>query len=135
MDIDKDIDILKEVQAIFEHLKNHGWVKDITKEVDIDKVIQAIEKVLWALKGKDCVIETQSHNEEVLEEYIAKLEKELDIYKKISEWLIRYSIEKSIKIFGEEKCEYAIKNKNCPNFSEENCIQCIIEWARKEVEK
>ena len=83
-DLDKDIEIVKEVQAIFEHLKIHGWVKDITKEVDIDKVIQAIEKVLWALNGKDCVIETQSHNEEVLEKYIAKLEQELETYKKIA---------------------------------------------------
>ena len=70
--LNKDIEILKEVQAIFEHLKNHGWVKDITKEVDIDKVIQAIEKVLWALNGKDCVIETQSHNKELKWEFYGK---------------------------------------------------------------
>lgn len=66
--LDKDIEYLK------------GYKYD-------NEVKQAIENVLWALKGKDCVIETQSHNEEVLEEYIAKLEKELDTYKKVAEKL------------------------------------------------
>ena len=134
MDIDKDIDILKEVQAIFEHLKNHGWVKDITKEVDIDKVIQAIEKVLWALKGKDCVIETQSHNEEVLEEYIAKLEKELETYKKIAEKLAETMNNNDI---DEDICKQMGKRKDCTLFDQgkEECIKCILEWARKEVEK
>ena len=123
--IDKDIEILKEVQAIFEHLKNHGWVKDITKEVDIDKVIQAIENVLWALNGKDCVIETQSHNEEVLEEYIAKLEKELKTYKKIAEKMVE-----DIKIYdGDmENLGYYAEFKNCSNKE-------IIEIYKKEVEK
>ena len=134
-DLDKDIEIVKEVQAIFEHLKIHGWVKDITKEVDIDKVIQAIEKVLWALNGKDCVIETQSHNEEVLEEYIAKLEQELETYKKIAEKLAeKLTYERGRKqdyMFCIDICEENwCDNKNC-----NQCMENIIEWARNEVEE
>ena len=50
MNIDKDIEILKEVQAIFEHLKNHGWIKDITKEVDVNNVIPAISRTIEYVK-------------------------------------------------------------------------------------
>lgn len=126
--LDKDIEYLK------------GYKYD-------NEVKQAIENVLWALKGKDCVIETQSHNEEVLGEYIAKLEKELekkeleikvntsnlallndnnnklkselDTYKKIAE-LLAENIDKWGMCFGGACIE--------------NCKQHIIDWARKEVE-
>ena len=131
-DLDKDIEIVKEVQAIFEHLKIHGWVKDITKEVDIDKVIQAIEKVLWALNGKDCVIETQSHNEEVLEKYIAKLEKELKTYKKMAERLaeeVEYLHTVIVDFLGSWQEDYVLEND--VNTTKEAVLDC----ARKEVEK
>lgn len=59
-DIDKDIEILKEIQGIFEHFKNHGWVNDLKREVDIDKVIPAIENVLEELEKKDKIIDLMS---------------------------------------------------------------------------
>jgi deoxyhypusine synthase len=109
MNIDKDIEKVKEViNRLSEIQKKHslnGFFLDEAKKEKEE--IQAIENVL----------------------------KELETYKKIAEWLTRYSIEKSINTFAEEKCEYTRKNKHCTNFSEENCIKCIIEWARKEVEK
>ena len=43
--IDKDIETLKQVQAIFEHLKKHGWIGDIKRDVDTDKAISSIENV------------------------------------------------------------------------------------------
>jgi DNA-binding protein H-NS len=126
MNIDKDIEILKEL------------AEDTIryKMVETDAYMAgAITRVLKELENKDEQIQELKENNRDMFSYQADLKQELETYKKIAEWLIRYSIEKSIKIFGEEKCEYARKNKNCPNFSEENCIQCIIEWARKEVEK
>ena len=130
MDIDKDIEILKE-------FKEKGFVSLMIK-YDKDRiqantmVKTAIEKVLWALKWKDCVIETQSHNEEVLEEYIAKLEQELETYKKIA-----YKLAEEIDNYdtyneNEKYCQFVygfciLKDKKC--------VDCIIEWARKEVEK
>ena len=85
-----------------------------------------------ALNGKDCVIETQSHNEEVLEKYIAKLEQELETYKKIA-----YKLAEEIDNYdtyneNEKYCQFVygfciLKDKKC--------VDCIIEWARKEVEK
>ena len=133
MDIDKDIEILKE-------FKEKGFVSLMIK-YDKDRiqantmVKTAIEKVLWALNGKDCVIETQSHNEEVLEEYIAKLEQELETYKKIAEKLAeKLTYERGRKqdyMFCIDICEENwCDNKNC-----NQCMENIIEWARKEVEK
>lgn len=108
MDIDKDIEYLK------------GYKYD-------NEVKQAIEKVLWALSGKDCVIETQAHNEEVLEEYIAKLEKELETYKKIAEFLADEGEFNSNKYCDEDGLVCMVKHP------ERECTKCIIDWARNEV--
>lgn len=50
-DIDKDIETLKKVQGIFEHLKTHGWINDIKRDVDTDTVILSIENVLNELEN------------------------------------------------------------------------------------
>lgn len=86
--------------------------------------IKSIENVLWALNGKDCVIETQTHNEEVLEEYVAKLEVELETYKKIAEnWAEHIDF-----------CPNNFEITKCEDY-DNNCAKCRLEYARKEVEK
>ena len=47
---DKDIETLKKVREIFEHLKTHGWINDIKRDVDTDTVILSIENVLSELE-------------------------------------------------------------------------------------
>lgn len=75
-DLNKDIEILKEIQGIFEHFKNHGWVNDLKREVDIDKVIPAIENILSEFEGlRDFSTETVRRS--------AELQVELETYKKI----------------------------------------------------
>lgn len=126
-DLDKDIEILKELAKV-------KFDKQLLKSISIikeqDEVYllniqerQAIENVLWALNGKDCIIETQAHNEEVLEKYIAKLEQELKIYKKIAEKFAEH-IDFCPNNFEITKCE---DYKN-------NCTKCRLEYARKEAE-
>lgn len=111
--LDKDIEYLK------------GYKYD-------NEVKQAIENVLWALKGKDCVIETQSHNEEVLEEYIAKLEKELKTHKKMTEYF-------AVKLYDlaneKMKEEYTTAQEyyECAKLRD-ICVRDMINSARKEVE-
>ena len=70
----------------------------------------------------------------MVEMAIENVLKELETYKKIAEWIIRYSINKSITTLDLKVCKYSRENKHCPNFSEENCIKCILDYARKEVE-
>lgn len=42
----EDIHTIMRIRNIFEHLKNYGWVNDITKEINPQKVVQAIENIL-----------------------------------------------------------------------------------------
>ena len=110
--LDKDIEIIKE-----------NIDKGIIYVGCGNTVEKAIENVLWALNGKDCVIETQSHNEEVLEEYIAKLEQELKIYKKIAEKFAEHI----------DFCPNNFKITKCEDYKN-NCTKCRLEYARKEAE-
>lgn len=41
---------LNKTKEIFEHLKYHGWINDIKKDVDASDVIEAIDTVLEALE-------------------------------------------------------------------------------------
>jgi hypothetical protein len=58
--------------------------------------------------------------------------KELETYKKIAKHLA-YAIEHNLQddIITDIVCDFTKDNKLC----REKCIQCIIDWARKEVEK
>ena len=118
----KDIEILKEF------IKNYNEVQEKYKDDEIQAEIerscyfeevpaQAIENVLKALEGKDCVIETQAHNEEVYEELVEKLEKELETYKKIAYFL---------------GARYWLKDYECADRFEK--LEDVLSWARKEVE-
>ena len=113
MNIDKDIEIVKGIKRTS---LTGGFDKQTIR-------LNAISNILKALEGKDCVIETQAHNEDVYEELVEKLEKELETYKKIAEKLAEYIAEKSN--FCANKC---CMNEECHD------NDCIIDWARKEVE-
>lgn len=86
--IDKDIETLKQVQGIFEHLKNHGWINDIKKEVDINKVILTISRAIEYIKNAELtkIACCTAQNCEALNNSI-RLGKELETYKKIAEKL------------------------------------------------
>lgn len=43
---------LNKVKEIFEHLKCHGWINDIKKDIDTNDVIEAINTVLAELDKK-----------------------------------------------------------------------------------
>ena len=45
-DTNKDLKILEEIKDMFIYLKNYGWINDIKKDIDTDKVIQAIESTI-----------------------------------------------------------------------------------------
>ena len=109
MNIDKDIEIVKGIKRTS---LTGGFDKQTIR-------LNAISNVLKALEGKDCVIETQAHNEEVYEELVEKLEKELETYKKIAEKLAE-RLEKDahtcLDMYGANAKDW-------------------LDWARNEVEK
>ena len=115
--IDKDIEILKE------HIK----------ELDEEKVLyggflsrkQAIENVLRNLKIKE--IENKDLKEKL---YIQG--NLTETYKKIAEKLAEWA-RLSWCRYG--CCEPTKLCKHCSKASEEKGVKCIIDWARKEVEK
>lgn len=121
--INKDIHMLKSYA---------GMTHKLTDNQGRPKLDQAIENVLWALNGKDCIIETQSHNEEVLEEYIAKLEKELKTHKKMTE----YFAVKLYDLANEKMKEEYTTTQECYEHAKlrDICVRDMINSARKEVE-
>ena len=128
-DIDKDIERLKEIQGIFEHFKNHGWVNDLKREVDIDKVIPAISRIIdyvnYAELTKIACCTAQNcealNNAIRLGKELENKDKELEMWKKISEKLAEQWFTMADILI--------LNGKHIHNPVE------IIDWARKEVEK
>ena len=51
---------IEKIKEMFIYLKNHGWINDIKKEIDVNKAIEAIETLLTAYeeeKGKNKELE------------------------------------------------------------------------------
>ena len=149
MNIDKDIKDLNKYISFskksenFSHNTDYEWHKELGEK---------IENILKALEGKDCVIETQAHNEEVYEELVEKLEKELEnkdkqIALEIKGRDILVNLNDNLKSELEtyKKIEEKINQKrhycleipeeHCRKYPTSECGKCIIDWARKEVEK
>lgn len=84
--IDKDIEILKEVQGIFEHLKIHGWINDIKREADINKVILTISRAIEYIKNAELtkIACCTAQNCEALNNSI-RFGKELETYKNMAD--------------------------------------------------
>lgn len=110
--IDKDIEILKEVQGIFEHLKIYGWINDIKRDVDTDKAITSIENVLKELEKYKKAYELETYERQ-------KFIEELETYKKIAELMAS-----QINNYDAQLVINRFRSK-----------EEVIDWARKEVEK
>ena len=117
MNIDKDIEKLE--KAIKVLTGNDTGIK-----LDFEGTAQAIENVLSTLKRERAKIKVLSKiNKEIFDEK--------ETYKKIAEKLAHY-------IWKYDSCEYEIgKNGKCEGYYiDKDCTEkCIIDWARKEVEK
>lgn len=75
MNIEESGKEIEKIKEMFMHLKNYGWINDIKKEIDIDKVIEAIETLLTAYekeKGENVKLRLQD---------IPLIEGELKAYK------------------------------------------------------
>ena len=59
----------KDVESLLQIYKDLQKHRDIIKSIDKDFFFDYIGKLIHIIEGKDCVIETQAHNEEVLMEY------------------------------------------------------------------
>jgi chromosome segregation ATPase len=109
MNIDKDIEYLK------------GYKYD-------NEVKQAIENVLKELEELQDDLSIHEETSFEFQEENIKLRKELETYKKIAKKLA----DKLVEI--EDGCKH-IPTEICNEYSNGRCIKCIIDWARKEVEK
>lgn len=128
-DIDKDIEILKEIQ------------EDLNKDVYMEKnnlirkekwreQAQAIENVLLELEIKETNIRFSNKVIEDLSIDMDYLKAELETWKKIAEKLAKELVE-LVKLQAEEK-DIDLKEE----FKDEIDIkETIIDWARNEVEK
>ena len=119
-DIDKNIEILEE-------FKENGFASLMIKynknRIQTNTMVKmAIENMLSEFEGlREFSAETVRRN--------AELQVELEIYKKIAERLA-----KRIDKLDEENYNYCQSGEtHCKETN--RCIQCIIDWARKEVEK
>ena len=145
--IDEDIKIVEEINKknnfifyekinnIFETLKKNEFPfqfkSDLTYVIDalINKQINSNVLSACEMIMKNQVYEIQKEKEKRYEKRIEYLDKELETYKKIAEKLARLLKEKTsvyLDICIETPDEKCADNK---------CYECIIDWARKEVEK
>ena len=106
--IDKDIEMLKEAVDVL--TGNATSIK-----LDFEGTAQAIENVLSELEKQKNFVEHLGWNGERLQDLLNKSDKELETYKKMV-----------------EKLADIVALNTVPK---EECNQCIIDWARKEVEK
>ena len=117
MNIDKDIEILEKAIKVLTG-------NDTGIELDFEGTAQAIENVLSTLKREKAKVRGLSKiNKEIFDE--------LETYKKIAKHLA-YAIEHNLQddIITDILCDFTRDNKLCS----EKCINCILDWARKEVE-
>ena len=152
-DIDKDIDRCKELlktehsqwigmtnqDAIYNVLFNlenyRGDCKKLTCEKDA--YIRVCNELKSELEKQKNFVEHLGWNGERLQDLLNKSEKELETYKKIAEKLAETQLNEEINHI--DICKEMGENRGltCFLYVEDNeiCKQCIIDWARKEVEK
>lgn len=94
----EDIHTIIQIRNIFEHLKKYGWANDITKEIDPQKAVQAIENIL---ADREIILEENKKNKDALE-ILNKMKKK---YKIALFMIIRNSMvmPKGIKLGKSEK--------------------------------
>lgn len=102
--IEEDKKILERIRNIFEHLKYYGWTKDIRREIDPDKAVQAIENTLADRERLLEDIEIQKDNYQILSENVSEIAKEL----KLQEDATIDEIYTAIKILKIERTKYEV---------------------------
>ena len=110
--IDKDIEIIK---TKIEYYKNNPEGCNWRLSFEDTEDIQAIENVLSELENKDEQLQELKENNRDMFSYQADLKSELETYKEIAERLADIVALNTVP--------------------KEECKQCIIDWARNEVEK
>lgn len=92
------------------------------KALAIQTILNLIDKQKHIIEGKECVIETQAHNEEVL---LKQLEKKDMIIDLMAEY-IGDNID-------EEDCKKTIGNGKCEKYGQ--CLECIKEYFENKVKE
>lgn len=127
--IDEDIEILKE------------HIKELEEKIEQIKVLENNNRVLDISLGRE--LETHKDTNKELEKYKKAYEletyerqkfiDELDTWKKIAEFMADFI--NMYTLSGEEN-QYCHRVIDCQEIGgSRSCIECIIDWARKEVEK
>lgn len=129
--LDKDIQELAE--RFIDKLLKEKYEKPSYDE--IVKIARSMTTFYSGIDGKNATTLVHSEDIRKLILYIdytendnRKLNKELETYKKIAEKLA----DKLVEI--DDGCKH-IPTEICNEYSNGRCIQCIIDWARKEVDK
>ena len=133
MNIDKDIERCKELIKT-EHsnwigLTNQEAISNVLSELEKkDKDIERRKRV-YARRSKSWATTMEKQEEHFLQE-IDEYNKELETYKKIVKLIIKkiWFVDVQDVVLG--KCSECSKTPKDIN----ECINCIIDWARKEVE-
>ena len=114
------------------NLENYrGDCKKLTCEKDA--YIRVCNELKSELEKQKNFVEHLGWNGERLQDLLNKSEKELETYKKIAEWLAENGIFNGGE-YNEKYCDSNIFSCNAKT-PKKTCKQCIVDWARKEVDK
>ena len=116
-DLDKDIERCKELMKE----EHSNWIGMTNQD--------AIYNVLFNLENYRSGCRKVTYEKEAYIRVCNELKTELETYKKIAEKLAE---EVNIKII-KKSCSYP--NTKCLFNKERRCSECVLDWARKEVEK
>lgn len=97
MDIEEDIEKLKKINNLLKFFKTHGWIPNLSREINIDGTTEAIDHILAEREEDKNIIEKlEKENKEILNskigidlsynDYIPK-QKVKEVIKKIKEIL------------------------------------------------
>lgn len=53
----EDTHTIMQIRNMFEHLKNHGWINDIKRDIDTQKAVKSIENILAKANAYDSLVE------------------------------------------------------------------------------
>lgn len=130
MNIDKDIERVKSIVKV-----HNDFLKGCNDQKISENEIHAIENVLKELEKKDIEIsrlkDELDYDHKEYKRMSRDTKKELETYKKMAEKLAEYI---TITDINEDVICDSVPEEICEQRAIGDCKQCIIDWARKEVE-
>lgn len=95
MDIEEDIKKVKELNNLLKFFKTHGWIPDLSREINTNGIIDAIDHILAEREADKKRIEELKENNIYLVKYRNVLEEE--IFKNNKDYIPKQKVKEVIK--------------------------------------